>query len=553
LFGQLHIERHCPIESSTMISLLVLLPVVLLVLASLGIVILQQARPSIGYAWLIGAVLGMATVAAVLFLRWRLPLQVTVEQWRAFAGLSNPIAFQLDLSSWPYVFGLAVLAAAFMLTDAARLESEGRPFNWAAGLSLTGLGMLAVMSANPITLVVTWTAVDLVESVMIISAGVGTRMGAQTVTVFFVRVTGTLLVIAAVLFARSRGILFDLTPIPSLLAIFMLLAVGLRLGVLPLNIPYTTEAYAWRGLGNVMRMIGPASSLVVLGRMPEQVVPVEWKALFLALSAMAAIYGAVMWLVAEDEIQGRPYWLITLAALAVASVINGSPRASIAWGMALIFSGSVLFFFSARRRQILFIPLLGILGVAGLPYSPAAAGWPGVVSGPITLFSLLFVLSVLCLVWGYLRHTMRPREELYRMERWVHTIYPTGLMFLVLGQWVTGVFGWPGSLTTGVWWAAIALALVGAFGGILAFFFRRVLASGPMPVRWFIVFAQRAGGVLGAILRLNWLYQFLNWLYRVLQSLIQLLTAMLEGDGGILWTLVMLALLISLVQAGGKP
>jgi hypothetical protein len=50
---------------------------------------------------------------------------------------------------------------------------------------------------------------------------------------------------------------------------------------------------------------------------------------------------------------------------------------------------------------------------------------------------------------------------------------------------------------------------------------------------------------------LNWLYRFFAWVYQVLQSVIQLLTAILEGDGGILWSLVLLALLISLILTGG--
>jgi hypothetical protein len=61
--------------------------------------------------------------------------------------------------------------------------------------------------------------------------------------------------------------------------------------------------------------------------------------------------------------------------------------------------------------------------------------------------------------------------------------------------------------------------------------------------------------VLGAIFRLNWLYRIFAWVYRLAQGLIQLLTAMFEGDGGILWSLVMLALIISLISAsvGGLP
>src|SRR5512133_3342072 len=141
-----------------MLSLLILLPVLLLFLAALGIVVLQQVRPSIGYAWLIGALAGLLTVGATVFLRWRVPVQLSIDQWRPFANLSSPLLLRLDTSSWPYVFCLSVLALAFILTDASRLETEARPLNWALGLALAGLGILAVMAGNPLTLIVTWTA-----------------------------------------------------------------------------------------------------------------------------------------------------------------------------------------------------------------------------------------------------------------------------------------------------------------------------------------------------------------------------------------------------------
>jgi len=535
-----------------MTSLLVILPVSLLFLAALGILILQQVRPSIGYAWLIGAVLGFAAVAASLFLRWRVPLEFSIDSWRPFADLSSPPAFRLDLRSWPYIFSLALLALAFILTDAARLDTEARPFNWAAGLAIAAMGMLSVMSANPITLAATWTALDLLEFLMVLSTPAGRRMGVQTVTVFSVRVMGTLLVILAILFARSQSIDFVMAPIPAEMGLFMLLAAGLRLGVLPLNLPYTREVYTWRGLGNVMRMVVPASALMVLGRMPEAFLPLPWKGFFLALSALAALYGGAMWLASDNEINGRPFWFISLAALAVTCVINGFPQASIAWGMVLILCGSVLFFFSARRRQVLFIPLLAILGIMGLPFNPAAAGWQGVATTPFNTYQPLYLLAVLCLVWGYLRHTLRAREELYRMERWVHTVYPMGMLFLILGQWVVGIIGWPGSLTVGAWWASIALAFLAGLGMVAAYSFRKRFTNETVTGRWVGVFIDRTGGALSAFFRLNWLYRFITWIYQVLQSMIQLLTAIFEGDGGILWSMVMLALLISLIWMGGK-
>jgi hypothetical protein len=534
-----------------MFPFIILLPVLILTLAALGIVVMQQLRPSIGYAWLVSAVTGLTVTVVVVFLRWQIPLQVSMGQWQLYGQVSNPPVFRLDLSSWPYLLVLAVLALAFIFTDAARLETEARPYNWAAGLVFVALGMLAVMAGSPLTLILIWTAVDLVELVMVLTTKAGQKMGQQTVTVFSIRVAGTLLVLLAILFARSRGIPFALDMIPGTLSFFMLLAVGLRLGVLPLNLPYTREVYAWRGLGNVLRMIGPASSLVVLGRMPAQVVPDEWRPLLLGLSALAALYGSMMWLVSNHELNGRPYWSISMAALAIASVINGSPQASIAWGTTLILSGSVLFLYSAQRRRNLIIPLLGLLSITGLPFFPTASALAGVIGPQPRFSSLIFLISVVLLILGFLRHLLRPREELYRMERWIHTVYPAGLVFLILAHWGIAVFGWPGSLTLGVWWASAALTLLAGLSIFLAFSFRETLVTDAIAGRWVSVFARRTGSVLSNLFQLNWLYRFFAWLYQVLQSVIQLLTAILEGDGGILWSLVLLALLISLILTGG--
>ncbi len=530
---------------------LILLPVLLLFLTALGIVILQQARPSVGYAWLIGSLGALVTAAVVTGMRWYLPLGIEVNAVSAFPGFSSPPSFSLDRYSWPYVFSMAVLALGFLLTDSARLETEARPLNWAAGLGLVGICILTLMSANPITLVLTWTAVDLAELMMVLMQGAGRRAGEQMVIAFSVRVSGTVLILTAVLVARSQGIDFQLLQIPSSLGIYMLLAAGLRLGVLPLNIPYFRDVYPWRGLGNVLRMIGPASSLVLLGRMPSDLPIADWRVLLLGLSGLAAVYGAAMFLNAKDEISGRPYWFAALAGLAVASVINGSPQASIAWGTALILFGSVLFFFSARRRQILYIPALGVIGISGLPFTPAASGWQGVIGGSAGMFSLFAIITVVLLIWGYLRHAWRGRDELYRMERWVHTIYPTGLLIMIAAGAANGYLGWPGSRTVGIWWASITAALIAGGGIVLALSLRSRFDDQEISGRWLSVFARRIGGVLAAIFRLNWLYRFLAWLYGIVQSFIQLLTAMFEGDGGILWALVILALLISQIIAGG--
>ena len=53
------------------------------------------------------------------------------------------------------------------------------------------------------------------------------------------------------------------------------------------------------------------------------------------------------------------------------------------------------------------------------------------------------------------------------------------------------------------------------------------------------------------VLRLDWFYRTAGWVYQGVGALLFGVTSILEGDGGVLWALVILSLLISLFAQGG--
>jgi hypothetical protein len=163
------------------------------------------------------------------------------------------------------------------------------------------------------------------------------------------------------------------------------------------------------------------------------------------------------------------------------------------------------------------------------------------------------MVAVLLLLWGYLRRAFVPHDELYRMERWVHTVYPAGLLLLVISQWFIALMTWRESLMPPGWWAPLIVVLVGLAVGALVYARRADLTFESLRARWVMVFARRAGNFLAELFRLNWLYRTLGWIYAGVQWFVQLLTAIFEGDGGVLWALVMLAVLISVLTSGGAP
>jgi hypothetical protein len=101
------------------------------------------------------------------------------------------------------------------------------------------------------------------------------------------------------------------------------------------------------------------------------------------------------------------------------------------------------------------------------------------------------------------------------------------------------------------WWngvMALFLALL-----LVAYLYRRlpVAATGVHSPSWLRLVVQRGGNALVQFFSLDWAKRLFAWLYRLIQRLIGALTVLLEGDGGVLWAMVLLAMMITLVFAGG--
>jgi hypothetical protein len=539
--------------------MLILSPLILLLVATLALLILQWLRPGFGLSWLVSTGVTFATWLLMMFLRTRLPATLTLVRWLPVTIFNSSPALLLDRVSWPYAFCLTTLALAVLYTATARSQYQSNPFAWAGSLAMTALGLLAVLAGNPMTLMFAWAAIDLTELIILLSSLNENQLSRRAILAFSARLGGIMILAWAVVIGQegtlAPGQVFDLNHIPAQAGIFVLLAAGLRLGIFPLHLPFSQEPRLRRGLGSVLRLVPVASSLALIARLPADIVPPLWLPYLLGFSVLAAFYCGIMWLVSSDELMGRPYWLIGWAALAVICVINGHPASSIAWGVAAILPGSLLFLFSARSRRLLFLPVLGLLGLTGLPFTPAASGWSGLVGEYFFPAGIFILLSHACLMLGYARHALRPGDQLSQVERWASVTYPTGFLALIGADIVLGIWGWPGSRTAGLWWAGLFGLAVLVLVGVTYNRQGRFVRNSPLALFFWNIPPVKAIRLVISrfmlLLRLDWLYQTAGWVYQGIGTLISGVTGILEGDGGVLWALVILSLLISLFAQGG--
>ncbi len=202
----------------------------------------------------------------------------------------------------------------------------------------------------------------------------------------------------------------------------------------------------------------------------------------------------------------------------------------------LILGGGLLFLFSTRQKNIIWIPLLSLWGLSALPFSATATAWEA--GNHVSwLFIVPFLPAQALLMTGAIRHALHPGEtSLESYERWTKFLYPTGLFLLAGIMLLLGIWGWNGAQRVGQGWAAIiAIVLTAGFTALVLTVMVRLAPSRPTS-QWTRIF------------RMEWVYSTLESVYDFLCRIAEIITSSLEGEGGLLWSLLLLALLLSILS-----
>jgi hypothetical protein len=517
------------------VGILILVPAIMLILRSM--------RRGFAYPWLPAITGALVAWLAVLALGLQIPQIFKLGAWGPEGSFIVSPSLLVDQTSWLFAAAVATLLLATILTDVARPLHTGW-LTWTGALFLTALGLLGVLAANPLTLVLAWSAYDLAELglVLFLEGKSESRRGA--IASFAIRVVGSFSLLTGISLVTPTAGYLSLSGSPQAHAL-VFLAAFLRLAVLPVNPPALSEKPLRASLGTISRLMAASTAMVLLVRTTgapgaqadQSIVMTPWMALF----GLFAIYAGASWLLAGDALDGRPAWILGLAMMTMASALRGQADAALAWALACVFSGGLVFLSSVRTRISSWIAFAGILGIAGVPYSPAWAG-TALFAPPFDLVTIIFFLFTLILfLSGYYRHTIHRQDFWAGGERWVNALYFLGLALLPLTHIVLGFFVRPSMGTFVIW----------VIGPIAA-----VLAAG-----W--VFWEGRGvrfpglvlNMLDSIFSLRWTASLLALIYQIGGRFIYFLSRVMEGDGGVLWVLLLVTLLIAslVIGSGATP
>lgn len=522
----------------------------LLIVAAIAILILQARKARPARAWIVALASSLAAWLAIFVLRLYLPTTIKLIAWEPQNLFHAIPALSLDYLNWPYALAVMTLCMAVIFTDSTKSSLGASTKTWASSIALTAMNLFAILAYDPVTMALMWMLIDFVELVSVLNLQSATSSNTKLTSVFGIRMLSTLVLIGATGHGWQFLPDFSFAEIPVASSIFFLVAAGLRLGVLQMDRAQFIAPELRHGVGLLFRLTPGASAMALIAHLPGDFLTINTGLLTFirVFTSIAAIYSAAMWLTRKTEYEGRPYWITTLSAFMVICTLNGSPSASRPWGLALLLTGGVLFLFDPPIRRIRFIPMLGLLGIMGLPYTLAASGWQGLVGDNFTITSILMILSHAMLVMGYLRYIIESNSTVTGLEKYARITYPLGLILIVQTVLVLGLVGWPGVATVGSWLpAAVSFGIV-VLAGIGSLRLGVLLPSTDLPRKLpFFSFIARVFSSIGTLLSLDWLYSSGRWLFSRLGDLGRLIVRLFEGEGGMLWSLVFIVVLMLLV------
>jgi hypothetical protein len=160
---------------------------------------------------------------------------------------------------------------------------------------------------------------------------------------------------------------------------------------------------------------------------------------------------------------------------------------------------------------------------------------------------LFLLISVAFLLAGYGRHALKAGDNPATLEAFARGFYPVGLFFLAGSGWLAGAFGLTTGLNSGQWLQPlVAVLIAGLIGGVSWQQEKNnILSLSPRLVETL----QKVWRWLENFFRLGWFDRLLRAFYHLLRQFVGFLTLLFEGEGGLLWSFLLLTLLLTILAS----
>lgn len=521
--------------------MLLLLPLIFYGLTAIVLGILRLRGMRMAFLWLLPVIISLA--CWIIFLVLPIPSSASLLKIPGLFSLSTDegLAFIIDSSSWGFIYLVVSLVFGYFLTMVIRLEKEKRTWLWVGWLLLCMAAIFSFSAGNLTTLILAWVFFDLLDILFTYFILNIYDLKESPNEFLLSRIISVLLLMTAGIFLPAE------TPqwLPSPLAppaYFLLFLAGLfRTGLLPSHSLDRSPPESGYSFLLVKRILPVLSGFSLLSYLPINFLnPISQ----ILLSSIFLIL-AIMFITLSTHI-GKTLtglWINSLICLGCIAVISGTPISMPGWGGVAVLGLSIPLFFTYRTDRLKIYALLGVFSFSGIPYSIGALALAGLTSASSFLW-LIPVLPVYAFLLVLLIDAVQmPNDEGRSPEPLYLAVHLIGLFILAFSSFAILIKN--AQLAGNVlnyWWVGISVVIL----CLVMILLKRKshLKSYPnAKLTKSLVFINR-------LFAFQWMEKLWQWLAWFLSGIINFLTQLLAGEGGVIWAIVILALLVSLINIG---
>ena len=446
--------------------------------------------------------------------------------WNAGETLLPSLAFSLDWVSSSYFLAVTTLIFFGILVEGYSPQTNA----WITGLG--GICVIGTLVDSAYTLALVWTVIEALTLYSFLKNQGEMTISHRYIFSILVRLTGPLLVIYISLVNSSTGIAPFLTELPPSAAPILMAAGVIGFGGWFLTPKISQEETSVIRPGKYLSWTPAILGLVLITRAAQIFTPAKVSpGLFMA----GTILTLLLFLISVFFNQPGRVWKVGSLALLISGFAFAAPEAVLVWGVVFLMPGLVLFKSFVSKRGASLALIVGGIGILPLPFLPS---WVGLVS-LIGIPGLFFSVLVGIFLGRIFNYRIQDWREIETPTERISPLTITGYAVILISQYSISIQAGLiktslafSSIPVGAWIAALLF-------GVAVLFWDRIPVINTSRLDRFKV-KTRSVIDAGA-----------SSFPRLVDEAVYLTTRLFEGDGGLIWTLLLSFLIITLISVRG--
>jgi len=495
------------------------------------------------YIWMILVFISFMLWTALIIIPYNRFSPIIHNNWFRFGETRINLQFVINPQNWILVVSLFALNLSFLLTGISRLDIKNDLANWVFQLLLIAFSFLALISADLWSILLLWTAIDLLElgfHIMVLKDASEKIYFRR----FIIKSIGSMVLIWNIASLSRSGfnplINGIVSSIPNT-SIF--LAVLLHSGIFPFeseskNSSSVRSSDLLKKLFIIMNFIVSFSVITNL-QTPE--LPFVFSLSISIIAYFLIIYFSLRWaLLSGKDFSFQPL-LFLESGVFIFLYFYGAAQYIIYILALLTISIFWLELFSHRSKRLLIFPFIGTFLISGLPFSLTAFGTRGFIGYGVSLGLIVFLISQIFFMIGYIKRAFASNEKFSELDIWYQVAYLVGLFIPFISAVAIIILSKAAiDLELMNWWVGAIVALIAVVGYLLLKKSISISSSEKF-------FGQGNRIFILRLLSLEWLFNIFSFIEIKVRGFVDGLSELMEGEGGILWALVLLILIFSML------